>query len=206
MKPSRVPLFPLELVLFPGMALPLHIFEPRYKLMIARCIEEPCVFCVAMASKGVLARTGCTAEVVKVVERYADGRMDILTVGRDVCLLREVVDEEPYSEGIVEYLEDSGPTEPHLPHEELLEAFQSCHEIIFRQPLDLEEPTGETQLSYLLASELPIELTVKQELLEMRMERDRRARLHAHLREWLPSLQRIENFRKKATGNGHSHH
>jgi ATP-dependent Lon protease len=205
MKPSRVPLFPLELVLFPGMALPLHIFEPRYKLMIARCIEEPCVFCVVMASKGVQARTGCTAEVVKVVERYGDGRMDILTVGRDACLLREVLDEESYSEGIVEYLEDLGPTEPLLRQEELLEVFQRCHEIIFRQRLDFEEPTGEIPLSYQLASELPIELTVKQGLLEMRSERDRRDRLDAYLRQWLPSLQRIENFRKKATGNGHSH-
>jgi ATP-dependent Lon protease len=205
MAPSRVPLFPLELVLFPGMALPLHIFEPRYKLMIARCIEEPCLFCVVMKNKEGLAKVGCTAEVIKVVERYADGRMDILSVGRDVCIIREVLEDEPYSEGIVDYTEDIAAAEPHLPAEDLLEVFQDCHEIIFHQRLDLGAPGGGIQLSYQLASELPIELRVKQELLEMRSERDRRARVLTHLREWVPQLRRVENVRKKAAGNGHSH-
>jgi len=205
MAPSRVPLFPLELVLFPGMALPLHIFEPRYKLMIARCIEEPCLFCVVMKNKEGMAKVGCTAEVIKVVERYADGRLDILSVGRDACIIRQVLEDEPYSEGIVDYAEEIAPAELQLPTEDLLEVFQLCHEIIFHQQLDLEEPGGGIQLSYQLASELPIELRVKQELLEMRSERDRRARVLTHLREWVPQLRRVENVRKKATGNGHSH-
>jgi len=205
MAPSRVPLFPLELVLFPGMTLPLHIFEPRYKLMIARCIEEPCLFCVVMKNKEGMAKVGCTAEVIKVVERYADGRMDILSVGRDVCIIREILEDEPYIEGILDYPEDVAPAEPLLPTEDLLEVFQLCHEIIFHQRLDLGEPGGGIQLSYQLASELPIGLGVKQEMLEMRLERDRRERLLTHLREWVPALRRVENLRKKAAGNGHSH-
>ncbi len=205
MKPTRVPLFPLELVLFPGMQLPLHIFEPRYKLMISRCIREPSVFCVAMTHKNGMAGFGCTAEVVKVIQRYPDGRLDIITMGRDVCAIQEVLNEEPYSEAIVGYPQETLHPEPHLPTEELLDVFQLCHEMIFQQQFDLEEQPGEIHLSYQLASELPIELGVKQELLELRSEQARRARLLAHLREWAPRLQRIERVRAKAGGNGHSH-
>jgi ATP-dependent Lon protease len=205
MKTERIPLFPLELVLFPGTPLPLHIFEPRYKMMISLCVEEKRPFAVVLVEDANLAKVGCTAEVIKVIERYPDGRMDIVTQGLRPCRIHDVLDEEPYNEAVVEYLEETiANIGPELPSR-LIGAFQRCHELIYHRQLDLDEPVGEAPLSYRLASELPIALTVKQELLELRSEPERRARLLMHLDEWAPQLERADRLRAKAAGNGHSH-
>jgi Lon protease-like protein len=80
----RIPIFPLELVLFPEMILPLHIFEPRYRLMIRRCLDAPSEFGVVLARAGGIAAYGCTAEIAEVTKDYGDGRVDIVTEGRSV--------------------------------------------------------------------------------------------------------------------------
>lgn len=205
MKTERIPLFPLELVLFPGTPLPLHIFEPRYKQMISLCIEQQSEFAVLLVEGADMAKVGCTAEVVKIVERYPDGRLDILTQGMRPCRVHEVIDEKPYNEAVVEYLQEKAADFPPETPARLFAAFQRCHELIYHRQLDLDEPRGEAPLSYFLASELPIALTVKQELLELRSEAERRARLFTHLEEWAPRLERADRMRVKAAGNGHSH-
>ena len=116
MKTERIPLFPLELVLFPGTPLPLHIFEPRYKHDDFALRRSKSPFAVVIGGGANLAKVGCTAEVVKVIERYPDGRMDILTQGLRPCRIHDVMDEEPYNEAVVEYLEETiaiiGPETP----------------------------------------------------------------------------------------------
>jgi ATP-dependent Lon protease len=205
MKTERIPLFPLELVLFPGTPLPLHIFEPRYKQMISLCIEQQSEFAVLLVEGGDMARVGCTAEVIKIVERYPDGRMDILTQGQRPCRILDVIDEKPYNEAMVEYLKETAADFPPETPARLIAAFQRCHQSIYHRQLDMDEAAREAPLSYHLTSELPIALTVKQELLELRSEAERRARLFAHLEEWAPRLERAERLRVKSAGNGHSH-
>ena len=78
MRPTRIPLFPLEVVLFPGMPLPLHIFEPRYRIMLARCINEKIEFGIILTLGTELSKIGCTAEIVEKLKEYPDGRVDIL--------------------------------------------------------------------------------------------------------------------------------
>jgi Lon protease-like protein len=107
MKPNRIPLFPLDVVLLPAMALPLHIFEARYKLMIGRCLDERIEFGIVCAEGKAVTSVGCTAEILKKVKEYPDGRMDILAVGRSVYRPREVLQEKEYYEGMVEYLKDN---------------------------------------------------------------------------------------------------
>src|SRR5713226_6933051 len=82
MRPERIPLFPLNVVLLPGAGLPLHIFEPRYRQMVKNCLEEKSEFGMVLSLDKGVARVGCTAEIVQVTKRYNDGRMDILTAGR----------------------------------------------------------------------------------------------------------------------------
>jgi Lon protease-like protein len=205
MTTERIPLFPLELVLFPGTPLPLHIFEPRYKQMISLCIEQERPFGVVLVESANLAKVGCTAEVVKVIQRYPDGRMDILTQGMNRCRIHDVIDEKLYNEAMIEYLDETAVEIAANPPPGLIAAFQRCHELIYHRQLDMDEPRGEVALSYHLASELPISLSVKQELLEMRSEAERLARLLAHLEEWAPRLERADRLRAKAAGNGHSH-
>ena len=80
MKQRMLPLFPLNVVLFPRTPLPLHIFEDRYKQMITEVLEDKSEFGVVLAGEKGICNSGCTAAVDKVLEQYPDGRMDLLTV------------------------------------------------------------------------------------------------------------------------------
>ena len=100
-RPARIPLFPLDMVLLPRMQLPLHIFEPRYKLMISRCLEEKIEFGMILAANNAVATMGCTAEILRKTKDYPDGRMDIATEGRAVFRLMDLLHEKEYYEGIV---------------------------------------------------------------------------------------------------------
>src|SRR2546425_8796358 len=106
MRPERIPLFPLNVVLLPGAALPLHIFEPRYRQMVKNCLKEKSEFGMLLSLPKGVVRVGCTAEIAEVAKRYDDGRMDILTVGRAPFRAVELFTENPLLEGHVDYLED----------------------------------------------------------------------------------------------------
>ena len=80
---ALLPLFPLDVVLLPGTPLPLHIFEPRYKEMIAECLASNAPFGVVRALEDGMADVGCTAEIVSVTKEYPDGRMDLVAEGRN---------------------------------------------------------------------------------------------------------------------------
>jgi Lon protease-like protein len=118
--PVEIPLFPLHTVLAPGIALPLHIFEERYRLMVGRCLEASLPFGVVLIRQGrevagpdgegamelSIADIGTFAEI-REASRYPDGRYDILTVGAGRFTVRDIVsDREPYLVGVVDPLED----------------------------------------------------------------------------------------------------
>ena len=79
---SLLAIFPLDVVLFPGVPLPLHIFEPRYKEMIGECMEEQKPFGIVRVQEEGVAQIGCTAEIVAVTKKHEDGKLDIVTEGR----------------------------------------------------------------------------------------------------------------------------
>ncbi len=203
MRPERIPLFPLNVVLLPGVELPLHIFEPRYRAMVKTCLEEKSEFGMLLSLPKGIAHVGCTAEILEVAKRYGDSRMDILTVGRAPFRVVELFTEDPLLEGHVDYLDDrETPTNPCI-RRELVELFEACHTLIFEDyPKNLEGAPAE-QLSYLIAAVLPMDLLWKQQILELRSETDRQERLVAYLREWAPHLQKKEAMRQRAGGNGH---
>jgi Lon protease-like protein len=99
---SNLPLFPLNTVLFPGMVLPLHIFEERYKLMINRCLEQERPFGVVLIREGVEVGEQAipydvgTTSVIAGVTRYDDGRMNIVSLGNERFRLRRLRSGEPY--------------------------------------------------------------------------------------------------------------
>src|SRR6267378_2518946 len=86
----ELPLFPLETVLFPGVPLPLHIFEPRYKEMIGECLARKSLFGVVRAQDEGVTEIGCTAEIIAVTKKYEDGRLEIVTEGRERFEVLEV--------------------------------------------------------------------------------------------------------------------
>jgi Lon protease-like protein len=202
MRPERIPLFPLNVVLFPGAPLPLHIFEPRYRAMVKTCLEEKSEFGMLLSLPNGVARVGCTAEIAEVVTQYADGRMDILAIGRAPFRVVELFSENPLLEGQVDYLEDREIPSSAQIQRQLVELFEACHTLIFDDyPKNLEGTPAE-ELSYLVAGTLPMELLWKQQILELRSEADRQERLVAYLREWAPLLQNKGVMRQRAGGNG----
>jgi len=203
MRPERIPLFPLNVVLFPGANLPLHIFEPRYRKMVKTCLQQKSEFGMLLSMPNGVARVGCTAEVVEVVKRYPDGRMDILTVGRAPFRVVDLFSDNPLLEGQVDYLEDREASANPSVQRALVELYEACHTLIYDDyPKNLQgTPTDE--LSFLVAGTLPMDLLWKQQILELRSESDRQERLVAYLREWAPHLQKSEAMRQRAGGNGH---
>jgi Lon protease-like protein len=101
-----IPLFPLGLVLLPQMPLPLHIFEERYKLMIGECLEKNKGFGIVYFNGTDIQTIGCTASIQRVLKRYDDGRLDILTRGENRFEINEVVDHKPYLEAGVIFFDD----------------------------------------------------------------------------------------------------
>ena len=104
-----IPLFPLPLVVLPGEIVPLHVFEERYKAMIADCRAgsgpaRP--FGIALARGKEVHAAGCTVSIVEVMREYEDGRLDIVTVGQTRFRVRELFHDRPYHTAEVEYFGD----------------------------------------------------------------------------------------------------
>jgi Lon protease-like protein len=203
MRPDRIPLFPLNVVLFPGAALPLHIFEPRYLEMTGRCLKDKTEFGILLALPKGVVRVGCTAEIIEVVNRNPDGTLDILTVGREPFRVVEFFDENPLAEGNVDYLEDRELTINPAIRRELTELYETCHTLIFEDYPKNTDGEESSPFSFVVASTLPMDLLWKQQILELRTEADRQERLVGYLRAWAPHLQKTGVLRQRAGGNGH---
>jgi Lon protease-like protein len=204
MRPERIPLFPLNVVLLPGAELPLHIFEPRYREMVKRCLEDKLEFGMLLSLPKGLAWVGCTAEIVEVLKREKDGCMDILTVGRAPFRVLELFTEAALLEGRVDYPEDEPVAHSRESvRRDLVELYETCHTLVFGDyPKNLNGDSGQAA-SYVIADTLPMELVWKQSILELRNEAERQQRLVSYLREWAPHLQKAATVRTRAGGNGH---
>jgi Lon protease-like protein len=198
----KIPLFPLELVLLPGMPLPLHIFEPRYREMIAECVAGNAPFGVVRAERDGLAIVGCTAQVVRVLRRYPDGRSDILTQGIDRFEIEQLDNSRTFLQAQVDMLPDSGPAAERSVREECVALhFEALHLLGAGEgnmQLNLDAP-----VAYLLAAAMPADLNFQQALLTMRSDAERTQTLLAYYREILPKLRSGAKASQRASTNGH---
>ncbi len=186
----KIPLFPLDAVLFPGAALQLHIFEPRYREMVRECIHGNCEFGVVLARREGLATVGCTAQIGAVLKRYPDGRMDILCRGGRRFEIESLQDGRSYLQAEVDVLPDAQPVSSRRDREDCaalhMEMIELSGESISRFPhLDLNRP-----IAFLLAAAIPAGLEFKQELLLLHSDSERTQRLAGFYREILPKLHR----------------
>jgi len=200
---SLLPLFPLDVVLLPGVPLPLHVFEPRYKEMISECLAQKQPFGVVREKQEGVAEIGCTAEIITVAKKYDDGRMDIVTEGRRRFEVMEVNQERSFLRAEVFFLDD----EPgKASADELSRMLQLHGEILALAGAEPEKPDADdTALSFRLAGSLPLDLDFKQTLLGMNSEAARVQALITCFETILPNLRRAVHARKKAGGNGHVH-
>ncbi len=201
MKPL-LPIFPLDVVLFPSTPMPLHIFEPRYKELINECLEQKKVFGIVRSLEEGLADVGCTAEIVAVTKKHEDGRLDIVTEGRERFELLEVNEERSFLQGDVLYFQD----EPgRATQEQVAHAVKLHGEILAIAGAEQSLPEQEERISFHLAGSLPLDLDFKQALLEMRSESQRIEAVITAFESILPRLRRTVQVRQKAGGNGHAH-
>jgi Lon protease-like protein len=201
---SLLALFPLDLVLFPGASLPLHIFEPRYQEMISECLDQKKSFGVVRAKEEGVAEIGCTAEVITVAKKYPDGRMDIVTEGRERFEVMQVSQELSFLQAEVLYLRDEpGQATP----EEIALAVKLQGEILQLAGSDApsQAKSDASQLSFHLVGPLPLDLDFKQTLLSMKSEAERVRGVISYFEAILPNLRRTVQVRQKAGGNGHVH-
>lgn len=179
---TKLPLFPLGSVLYPGLVLPLHIFEDRYRQLVADLLErpEPRQFGVVAIRYGretgidgvsALYETGCTAELQR-VEPYEDGRFDLVTVGAQRFRLLGLGEQAPYFTGEVEWLpeEIGDEAETALVLGAVQQSFRSYLALIAERGgahVTIPEMPDEPMLmSYLVAAAVVVDLPVKQRLLE----------------------------------------
>lgn len=206
---NTIPLFPLQTVVFPGQAVPLHIFEPRYKQMFAdvraagQMGEVLPVGIVLGQDRELQAEMGCTVVLESVLNEYEDGRLDIITLGERRFRIEQVTEEKPYLEAWVEYIDDDEvPIDPTL----LAQALAGCERLaeLIGEGSGMEAGVGDLQTAFQIAQLLALELEAKQRLLEMATENMRLEMICTHLAQLIPMLEKRNQLRRRIHSNGHT--
>jgi len=207
---SRLPLFPLDVVLFPGTPLPLHIFEPRYRAMLGDCLRGDERFGLLPADRdGGPPRpgtVGCVARV-RAAHQLPDGRSSIVVVGEQRFLLRQrLASDAPYLVGLVDTFGDlAGPEVPAESLAALKEAASTW--VAAMESLGgggSPPPWAEDAeaLSFQVAAAVDFEFDVKRRLLEMRTASERVALLLAQLPALAGEAAARARVHQRARGNG----
>ena len=197
---SDFPLFPLPIVLLPSEVVPLHIFEDRYKAMVARCLEEQIEFGIVWLADDGLKEIGCTAQIAEVLERAPDGRMNILVRGGNPFKLLERQEDLVYPAGTVELLED-GPDQVET---EVGEEARERYADLLEEITDERPDAGALSAlsAYEMAASVEIDPELKQGLLESRSEEERLKMLAGLFKDGIVRLERARKVADRARTNG----
>jgi Lon protease-like protein len=200
-----LPLFPLPLVLFPDTPLPLHIFEERYKEMMGETIAQREEFGVVLAKEAGIANVGCTATVAQVLQRYDDGRLDLLALGRRRFEIASVDEERSFLRAEVEFFDDEElENAPAELRERAVTAYRQLREDEASEP-GTEQQFSMRQVSFQLAQALA-DVDVKQTVLTLRSETERLVLLLSILPGYLAKREKSAMARRLAPLNGHAKH
>jgi Lon protease-like protein len=196
---ERFPLFPLGLVLLPQELVPLHIFEERYKTMIGECLDEEREFGILWLSDDGLKEIGCSARISRVLERFDDGRLNILVEGAEPFRLLRKIEDLPYPAGDVELLGDADEGDPDAADRARERYADLLEEVTDSRP----ESDDLSRLdAYGMAATLDVALEAKQRLLELRSERGRLEQLDSLFAEALERIRLAERAADRASQNG----
>jgi len=203
-----LPLFPVDVVLFPEMLLPLHIFEERYKEMIGECLQDRSPFGVLYAHDDRVETIGCTAQISQEIKRHSDGRIDLVAVGQKRFQVSFFDSEKAYLRASIELLPDSaGDKEPSENQaRQALELFgQACKLMGLGDPQEFSRESSFQGLAFKLALSLQLHNEIRQRILEARSEDQRLEELTEHLSELIPRLTERHKSARQAGSNGRLH-
>ncbi len=202
MPKGMIPLFPLQLVVFPRTHLPLHIFEDRYKEMVGEAIRDSSEFGIVLARENGILNAGCTVMVEKVLEMYPDGRMDILTCGQRRFEIVSLNEEKEYLQAEVEFFDDDDLAP--VPAEERDLALSNYRALsrLGTARGHSDPDFGDRQVSFQVAQAVP-DMDFLSVILRDRSESGRLRQFNQYLAEYLPRQGVIERMKELAPTNGH---
>lgn len=198
---DELPIFELGLTLVPGEQVPLHIFEDRYRAMIGHCLSESTPFGIVLTDDDGARAIGCTALVSDVVERYDDGRLDVVVTGARPFRVLERFEADEWPAARIEVVASEEPTGEST--EELgaaREAFAELLEAVGAKPERAEAAPG----AYAIAAQVEMPPAEKQALLESVDEGDRLLLLEQSLKKLLAGVKRSRELAERAKSNGHA--
>jgi Lon protease-like protein len=197
-----LPIFELPVVLLPGEQIPLHIFEERYKRMVGHSLDENEPFGVVLHDDDGARSIGCTARIDEVLERFDDGRMNIVVSGESPFRVLDRFEAGDYPAGEIELI-DEGDEVPPIDDDAAGAARQAFAELAERATGERpEESELEAAGAYEIAARVELPVETKQRLLETRDEDERMQLLANALRAVEKALERAEEAAERARGNG----
>lgn len=205
MATAMIPLFPLNVVLFPDSAIPLHIFEERYKILISGCLEGTGnEFGINLVNNGSLSPVGCSAVVREVIRRYDDGRMDIVVEGkRRYELVRIDQSSAPYFIGEVNFFEEEPEIIDGALAGQVGDLYNRLVDVAYGGTIPRVRSAGAHALSYTVVQKSGLDLQERQQLLEMKSENARLERLRAYLSAVVPRLEQAHVVRRIISNDGY---
>lgn len=208
MSDVELPLFPLQVVLFPNSILPVHIFEERYKQLINECLDEGKEFGINLVHDNITARVGCTAFVTRLVKRYENGRMDILVQGGGRYRLSGLVQRSAlYPVGQVTILSSVSEAPDRQLVAETVRLHNHLIGIVYKgSEYKVALDPRMQELSFTLAQKAGMELQQRQQLLELDSENERLKMLRAYFVDVIPRLERRSEVQRVQQSDGYIVH
>jgi len=198
-----IPIFPLNVVVYPGEELNLHIFEPRYKQLITECSEQKKPFGIPTVINSKLQDHGTLVQIIEMCKVYDNGEMDIKTQGLQVFRILELIKEIPdklYSGAIVNYPDNLQQGKPSL-MQKVMAGIHDLHRLL---KVNKEyKKTDEEIKTYDIAHHVGLSLQQEYELLGLFDERQRQEYLKRHLAKVIPTVAVMEQLKEKIKLNGH---
>ena len=195
----ELPIFELPLVLLPGELLPLHIFEERYKRMVATCLEQEQPFGIVFRDEdGGARRIGCEARVTEVTERFDDGRLNIVVTGERPFRVLDRFEGADYPAGEVEPVDPSADDRARR----VSRGGPGRVRRVGPQGRRRAAPELSDYDAYAIAARVELPAETKQELLEERSEQERMSVLAAALSTLVDAVARSRDVAERAKLNG----
>lgn len=201
-----IPIFPLDIIVYPGETLNLHIFEPRYKQLINECLKEHKAFGLPSVADKRIQEYGTLMEVTELVKEYENGEMDVKTRAINIFRILEVVKDIPdkqYSGAIVSYPQNFISPGDSTVSKNIINEVKRLYKL-----MDVEEkfkfPENKTaMLSYEIAHYVGLSKVQEYELLCIFTEIQRLEYLRRHLNDITAVVQELERMKARVQMNGH---